>query len=171
MKILALLFLIMVNINTTFAMEEFVTIPGSRAMGMAGNFLAQADDSSAIWYNPAALVHYDFIKKDFTVEFGERLIAGKTNFFTDSTTGKSLSTESTLKYVAAYSRTSKKINKTKPIGIGFSYFSPYKIRILIDAPQSLVTDKVFGEIDATYHQFSSMVSSAISSDFFGDSVT
>jgi hypothetical protein len=31
--------------------------PGIRAMAMSGAFVAQADDSSAIWYNPAGLAH------------------------------------------------------------------------------------------------------------------
>ncbi|MBA3582663.1 MAG: hypothetical protein H0W44_09455 [Gammaproteobacteria bacterium] len=41
--------------NLALAYEYNATTPGTRAAGMAGAFIGQADDASAIFYNPAGL--------------------------------------------------------------------------------------------------------------------
>ena len=52
--------------------ETYFSMPGTRAMGMAGAFVAQADDSTAMYYNPAGLAH-EGPEYDVTVEFGNNM--------------------------------------------------------------------------------------------------
>jgi len=53
------------------AFEQYFTYLGTRAMGMAGAFIVQANDSSAIWYNPAGLAQPGAPKFDLTIEYGQ----------------------------------------------------------------------------------------------------
>jgi len=143
--------LVICAVSSVHSSEEYAAYPGSRAAAMAGVFTAQADDSTAIWYNAAALAQYDFVKGDATLEFGQRPVSDN----------GSLSTESFLKYAAAYSRLNLPNFQKTPVGIGISYFSPIKLTRHIDAPQSLVNDNEFGNINTTYHQISSMATVAV----------
>lgn len=52
--------------------EIYYSMPGTRAMGMGGAFVAQADDSTAMHYNPAGLAH-EGPKYDVTVELGNNM--------------------------------------------------------------------------------------------------
>lgn len=139
------------------SMESLSIQPGSRAMAMAGVFSAQADDSSAIWYNPSALIHYDYIKQDFTFEVGQRSFVADTN-----KNNRRYNTEIFPKYIAYYSRTKLKINGKYPMGIGLSYFSAYKNKLNINVAKSLVTDVEFGDVEVNSHQISSMINLNIS---------
>ncbi len=57
--------------SLSFAYEQYFTYPGTRAMGMAGAFIGQADDSSAVWYNPAGLMQPNGPTFDATAEYGK----------------------------------------------------------------------------------------------------
>jgi len=143
------------QINSAFALEGFANNPGTRAMGMAGAFTAQGDDSSAIWYNPSAPIHYNYIQQDFSFALTNR-ISSQDQRATDNLP----STEFFPNFLAYYTRTSFSLINQMPIGLGVSYFSPYKVNVYIDAPQSLVNDQEFGGVNARYHQFSSMINLA-----------
>ncbi len=72
MVIAAVFFMIMSLWNyPVSAYEQYFTYPGTRAMGMAGSFIAQANDSSAVWYNPAGLMQPGAPKFDLTAEYGK----------------------------------------------------------------------------------------------------
>jgi len=138
----------------SIATEIHFSHPGTRAAGLAGAFSAQGDDSSAIWYNPGSLVHYDFIQQDLTLDYGHRIINEISN------SSPKLSTENYLKFAAFYKRSPTKL-LGKSFGLGVAYFSPYKLRLFVDAPQSLVNENAFGAVTAEYHQLSPMINVSV----------
>lgn len=53
------------------------TEPGIRAMAMSGAFVAQADDSSAMWYNPAGLGSFiteEGSRVEFSTIYGDKIV-------------------------------------------------------------------------------------------------
>jgi len=96
------------------AYEAFFTYPGTRAMGMAGNFLAVANDSSAMWYNPAGLAQPDAPTFDVGVEYGAIPVVDN---------GALDSTEAALKFASLNTHLGN-------FAFGLSYMLPYKTEIL-----------------------------------------
>lgn len=97
--------------NGALALEQYFNTPGTRAMGMAGAFIATVGDSTALWYNPAGLAKTQGM--DVTLEVGDIVERVPSNEFVAG--GDIYDTESTLKYLAVSST-----------GMGFAYFAPYK---------------------------------------------
>ena len=147
--------------TTSFAYEGLSKNPSTRAMGMAGVFSAQSDDSSAIWYNPGAIASYEYISSDITVELGQRPVSGENINSLDNNIYENSDSETTLNFLAAYTRNIPFIKKNKYVGIGFSYFSPYNLQINIDAPINVISENPYGYINAKYHQFSSLISARV----------
>lgn len=140
---------------STFASESFQTNPGTRAMGMAGVFSAQADDSSAIWYNPAGLKRLSTIKSDFTLELAQ---------IPTSAGNMSYGTRTGLKYLGAYLDHLPwwQGNDDEALGIGVAYFSPSRQAINVDAPSNPVDNKPYGLLDVQYRQMSVLFSGVVS---------
>ncbi len=111
MVIAAVFFMIMSLWNyPVSAYEQYFTYPGTRAMGMAGSFIAQANDSSAVWYNPAGLMQPGAPKFDLTAEYGkvpQRDESGK------------YGSDNSLKFASIAGSFEK-------YHMGLSYFKPYQ---------------------------------------------
>lgn len=139
------------------ASESFQTYPGTRAMGMAGVFSAQADDSSAIWYNPAGLKRLSTIKSDFTLELAQT---------PTPTSNMSYGTRSGLKYLGAYLDHLPwwQNNNDEALGIGVAYFSPLRQAINVDAPSNPIDNQPYGLLDVQYRQMSVLFSGAVNDD-------
>lgn len=105
------------------ALEEYQTLPGTRAMAMAGAFAAYAADSSSIWYNPAGLGFQG--STDFTIEYGDMLIARETLKDNGDNTVDLYDTSKELKYLgfSAY-------------GLGVAYFRPYEFSSYAYSPDT-----------------------------------
>lgn len=103
---------------------------GAKASGLAGAFVAQADDASANWYNPAALVWLE----DSEFQIGTNLItAGGDTEFTSSDPAFGLRTATTFEPNSSIETPShlyyvRKINPNIAFGIG------------VNNPFGLVTD-------------------------------
>ena len=98
---------------------------GGKASGLAGAWVAQADDAAANWYNPAALVWLDGSE----IQFGTNLItAGADTEFTSSDPRFGLFTETTFEMESnlgtpSHLYYSQKINDNFAWGVGIN--NPY----------------------------------------------
>ena len=139
MRIRSALLLLAIGTNA-FAFEAYVTNPGTRAMGMAGVFAAQADDSSAIWYNPGGLARANIIKRDFTVEWGGIAAANAQHGFSDA---------QALKFAGAYAGD---VWDMPVLGAGVAYVVPYELSFDVTQRVSSLSAQTYGDITATYRQ-------------------
>ena len=96
------------NVTASHGVEEYYSTPGTRAQGMAGNFVALATDSSAVWYNPAGL-GFNTGHIDMTLEYGDYVA-----FDGDTLDEGQLGSAKHLKFAAV---------AIGPVGI--AYFRPY----------------------------------------------
>lgn len=125
--------------SVALAGEAYFTYPGTRAMGMAGAFTAQADNSSAVWYNPAGLGQQGMPDSDATVEYGSvPNISDKGDYNTD---------KSALKFISIGGH-----NKSSA-SFGLSYFVPYQFALYIPETGTFSSQPI-GRVDATYSQYS-----------------
>lgn len=126
------LFCFVMDISSVLAYEWYFSYPGTRAMGMAGAFIAQADDSSAIWYNPAGLRQKGLTIVDFTADYGEIPKTDNSGNYGKSNEPKFLS-------LAGY---------YEKWSVGISYFKPYNISINIpDIPTGSRRNTPIGIVD------------------------
>lgn len=131
--------------SLSLAYEQYFTYPGTRAMGMAGAFIGQANDSSAVWYNPAGLMQAGAPSFDLTVEYGKipkRDETGKYNSETD------------LKFGSLGAA-----NFPDPgWAVGLSYFIPYQVSLNLDTvcagTGTCTSANSIGRVDASYKQMS-----------------
>jgi len=148
--------LLLINAPTSWAFEAFNSTPGSRAMGMAGVFSAQADDSSAIWYNPAGLKQSGMSATDITIDIGEQ-IASDDNF-------QFSSPDTAITYAAAYQNNLPYLQRwTESVGLGIAYHSPYVLALNvnenIDPTDS--ASATYGLVDAKYQQVSGVMAASL----------
>lgn len=144
-----LLFAIGTNVH---AFEAYVTNPGTRAMGMAGVFIAQADDSSAIWYNPGGLVRANMIKRDYSVEWSGIPAANDK---------KKFSNDQALKFIGAY--VGDFLDRSI-LGAGIAYMVPLELSFDITQRISPLSARTYGGITATYRQVSGLMAARLHSD-------
>lgn len=135
---------------TSSAFEAYQVNPSTRAMGMAGVFAAQADDSSAIWYNPAGPKALDATHEDVTIELASIPTTDENGHYANST--------AELKFVAGYSDQLVTVfNNKATMTIGAAYFSPLRARVFVDVPRNGVDNTPFGTIDVAQRQLSALV--------------
>lgn len=151
MRICGALLLLAIGTNA-FAFEAYVTNPGTRAMGMAGVFAAQADDSSAIWYNPGGLARANIIKRDFTVEWGGIAAANAQHGFSDA---------QALKFAGAYAGD---VWDMPTLGAGVAYVVPYELSFDVTQRVSPLSARTYGDITATYRQLSGLLATQLRPD-------
>lgn len=130
--------------NYALAFEEAAPHPSARAAAMAGVFVAQADDCSAIWYNPGGLQRADMIQRDATIEFGA-LPA------TDST--REYGSVNSLKFACGYWALDE-----RQLGIGVAYTTLYRLGFDIAEYVHPLSLETFGVTDVTYRQASVLLS-------------
>ena len=144
------------------AWEAFEARPGTRAMGMAGVFSAQADDSSAWWYNPAGPRHRQGIHLDASLEWGQ--VPGGT-IGDDTPQAAGYDDAAAFSFAGLYYAGLPFAGKSPSWGTGIAYFRPYETQVYVDAPRSLVDAAPFGRINAVIHQASVGLSRNISPGF------
>jgi hypothetical protein len=134
----------------TMAFELFSINPGARAAAMAGVFAAQADDASAIIYNPGALKRDFSIVGDFSFEVAQLPYRETRQRVGVSRYGDS---DTDVRFAAAYVDHIPFLTRSDdPIATGLAYTTLYRLQIDVDAPQSNVTPEPFGVAEANYHQ-------------------
>jgi long-subunit fatty acid transport protein len=132
------------------AYEAFTSAPGTRAMGMAGAFIGQADDSTAIWYNPAGLNQQDKPLGDGILEYGTIPRKNDNNQYD--------ATKSDLKYLGVAGGRDKEGHT-----FGLAYFVPYRLSVYIPVSGSNYSGTPIGRVDGDYEQMSFAMSRS-----FGD---
>lgn len=141
--------------HSAHAWEAFEARPGTRALGMAGVFSGQADDSSAWWYNPAGPRHRQGINLDASIAWGQGPartlgdVAASTAHY-DATTA--------VNFAGFYHAGLPFLDGSSSWGAGIAYFRPYEAQVHVDAPRSLVDSAAFGPINAVLHQASAGLS-------------
>lgn len=154
--------LLFINARYATAFEFNVNLPSSRAMSMAGAFVAQADDSSAIWYNPAGMQLHSLITNDVTLESGRNLTP---KLESDINEGVSYDTSSALKYIASYTKKIPFVEKnTLNLGAGVAVIRLYSLAINVNERSSAIdSTQTFGIVDADYYQSSIAVNKKLGS--------
>jgi len=148
--------ILLTNLSLSWGFEVYNSTPGSRAMGMAGVFSAQADDSSAIWYNPAGLKQASMGTSDMTIDISERITSDDNVHFSTSDTA--------ITYAAAYSNNIPFLQRwTDSVGLGIAYHSPYQLAINVNenVDPSDVSSRTYGLINATYQQVSGVIAASM----------
>lgn len=144
--------------HPAIAFEPFQTHPGTRAMGMAGMFVAQADDSSAIWYNPAGPKSEGAAKSDVSVEFANAPRVDDDGGYARG--------GAKLKFLGGYTEKNLAIlGDGNPVVIGAGYFLPYRVMTNVDRPRSALDSTPYGNIDVVHHQISALIAAAPSRSF------
>lgn len=125
---------VFLSLSSAEANEAYFTYPGTRAMSMGGAFVAQADDSSAIWYNPGGIAQKGSPELDFSVEYG--------SVPSRSDTGQYSSDKKGIKFVSVGWKGDK--DKETTFGMGLAYFTPY--RFAINVPSVGRVDTKYSEV-------------------------
>jgi hypothetical protein len=154
------------------AYEAFFTYPGTRAMSMAGAFVAQADDSSAVWYNPAGLRQPTSVSPrgsapawDITGEFGTQPDITEAGAYNAD--------KSDFKFASVGYK-----SKVAPYAVGVSVFYPYHFALYVPEKVQATDTQVIGRVDTRYTQISvggawawERLSLGISGDYLDSGVT
>lgn len=143
----------MLNVSVVTAFEAIEPVPGTRAMGMAGVFSPLANDSTAIWYNPAGSKHGSGLRQEWSVEFGAYPTQAAPFQNETPARGRFGEKESTVRFLGGY-RAGIKLNDEQATGIGVAYMRLYDAGTYIDAPRSLIDTTPVGRIESRYHQLS-----------------
>lgn len=139
--------------HSAMSYESFQTYPGTRAMGMAGVFVAQADDSSAIWYNPAGLKSAAAANTDISVEFA--------NIPKINDDGKYSHGAAELKFLGGYTEEQFAIfGVANPMVVGAGYFLPSRTTIYIDALPPTLNPLPYGYVDVAHHEVSALIAAS-----------
>lgn len=120
---------------------------GTRAMGMAGVFAAQADDCSAVWYNPGSLQRADMIQRDTSIEYGSVPAIDAARGYVSADALKSA-----CGYWAVGGRA---------LGVGIGYATLYRLGFDITETVQPLSLQTFGATDVTYRQASILFSAPV----------
>ncbi|MDH5231672.1 MAG: hypothetical protein OEZ58_21850 [Gammaproteobacteria bacterium] len=123
---------------------------GARAGALAGAFVSQANDSSAVWYNPAGLIDDYSASLDMSVELESRgLLLHQQNLQFDPLEKTNIRQMTLSKKF----RISKQ--QTHPLfALGFAILEPYQSRYHIDQISNLVTSRPYGRVVLEHRQYS-----------------
>lgn len=135
------------HVGIASAFEEISPHPGARAMGMAGVFGPQADDCSAVWYNPGGLQRADMIQRDTTVEYGTLPYSNSANEYEAA---------NALKFACGYWA-----ENDRRRGVGVAYATLYRLGFNVDRLVQPLGTQTFGVTDVTYRQLSGWLSTAL----------
>lgn len=135
------------QLGTAQGFEQVSPHPGSRALGMAGVFGSQADDCSAIWYNPGGLTRPGMIQRDATIEYGALPSSGAAREYTAA---------NALKFACGYWAAND-----GRLGAGVAYTTLYRLGFDINQAVQPLSLKTFGATDITYRQTSVLLSAAL----------
>ena len=143
-----------VSTQNALSFEAYSVLPGSRALGMAGIFHAQADDTTAIWYNPAGLSRQNLGINEVSVDWGKMPKAdGIGDFSSDS---------GNFRFIGLHIANLPNFKGLfKRPAIGFALLKPYKLQIDIPEQRSPLDTKTFGRVDIGYYQASIQASTGI----------
>jgi len=110
--------------------DMFISYPGTRARAMGGTFIAVADDSSAVWYNPAGIA---IPGNDITFEYSQAVSA--TYKTTDSNTWSNIwtgiqnqveySNDETSYFISL--KFGRSLEKPRGWGLGLFSYKPYNM--------------------------------------------
>lgn len=154
----ALAGLFFVCVPRAMSYEAFQTHPGTRAMGMAGVFAAQADDSSAIWYNPAGPASDAAAKSDVSIEFA--------NIPSVNQDGEYSRSGMEVKFLGGYTEERFAIfGDANPVTVGVGYFLPYRATININLPRNALNTTPYGDVDVVHRQVSALIAASPISRF------
>lgn len=140
--------LVLVYCKPVYAEAFRITQQGAAAAGQAGAFSAQADDPSAIYYNPAGMTRLPGIQ----TAFGTSLISGRTEFEGSSggRTNGDLDGDiawppPSYLYLTGNLENSG-IDFLDRFSLGVGVFSPYGLRVRYPDPSPLATAAIFGSL-------------------------
>ena len=127
------------------AYQAFVNLPGSRAAGMAGVFTAQADDATAIWYNPAGLSRPGLTTSEASLDWGDLVGLDRRGRFTAD--------DSAIKFAGVHvSRLPEWKTFIQRPAVGIAVLRPYDIDVNITEPRSILDPTPFGQVAIDYFQ-------------------
>lgn len=141
-----------------YAFEIYNNYPGSRAIGLAGIFSAQADDSSTVYYNPAGMSQSNIATQDWSIELGDKLFGDEN--YSDMTTRRGVRSVSFMSHTFPYQKTNPENQSW-----GMIYFEPYDFTTTIPTPRSVVDSRPYGTVRATYRQLSFAYSRLLYSNY------
>ena len=150
------------------AMELVNRNPGTRATAMAGLFTAQANDSSAIWYNPAGIASPQSAQFDSTVSWSE-YHAGASGY--DGSYGPTDTIliqpkRNNINFAGVSSHGQVFAEKLTGIhGAALGYYNPYTLVLNIDEPVSAQSTQTFGRVEVKYQELLFGLSAGHGDDF------
>jgi long-chain fatty acid transport protein len=137
-KLLSVLLVLALTASTSFAAGFRLPEAGAKAMGMGFAFTAQADDPSAIYYNPAGIIQLDGMNFMGGATF-IKANGGKYEGTTPLSAGGTITEEQKdLNFVVPNVYLTKKVSKDfaygigvfAPFGLGLEYTSPWFRNVL-----------------------------------------
>jgi len=133
------------------AFEAFYAPPGARAMGMNGVFAAQANDGTAIWYNPAGLMQKNISQGEFSFDTGQVPFLKRQQSFSGE--------HKNVKFIGGFLSGLPKQPVFLPslqgkAGVGLAMLAPYHVTVDVTAPIDLLRNEAFGLLSALYRQVS-----------------
>ena len=155
------------------AYEPYVLQPSTRAASMAGVFSPQADDSSAIWYNPAGLKRAESISSEVSIDYAQQatrsVIKPTATTSEMSEYGEEMNG---LRFAAGYIDRLPFLTKSNDRwGTGIAYFTLSRLTINVDEPQSDINSDPFGLVTAVNRQVSWLIGVSLTSKLsFGGTI-
>jgi len=123
---------------------------------MAGVFSPQADDSSAIWYNPAGLKRAESISSEISIDYAQQTTRSVVKPTATSAEMSEYGEEKNgLRFTAGYINRLPFLTKSNDRwGTGVAYFTLSRLNIYVDEPQSGINPNPFGLVEAVNRQVS-----------------